>query len=171
MIDRHGTVDILVNNAGGGGKIAPLIELSDDEIEQCVAQNLTGALFGCRRIAPILKEKGGGVIVNISTVAAHQAWPGWGVYGGAKAGLNHVSKSLYSELRSHGVRVTTFSPSWGATQFDGAAGLTPRDQETAALCIQPDEIGLMVADLCALPAHLWVQETILWPMVQEVSPL
>lgn len=171
VIERDGTIDILINNAGGGGTIAPIFDLSDRDIESCVAQNFTGALLGLRRIAPIMRDKGDGVIVNVSSVAAHHAWPGWGLYGGAKAGLNHVSKSLFSELRLHGVRVTTFSPSWGATEFDGAAGLAPRDSETVARCIQPDEIGTMIADICGLPAHLWVQETILWPTVQEVSPL
>jgi NADP-dependent 3-hydroxy acid dehydrogenase YdfG len=43
--------------------------------------------------------------------------------------------------------------------------------ETLAKCIKPEEIGQIVADVCALPAHLCIQETILWPMVQEVNPL
>jgi hypothetical protein len=47
----------------------------------------------------------------------------------------------------------------------------PRDAETLAKCIKPAEIGQLVADVCTLPPHLCVQETILWPMVQEVSPL
>jgi hypothetical protein len=45
------------------------------------------------------------------------------------------------------------------------------DPETRAKCIQPREIGRTVADLCILPAHLVVQEMVLWPMVQEVIPL
>jgi NADP-dependent 3-hydroxy acid dehydrogenase YdfG len=69
------------------------------------------------------------------------------------------------------VRVTTITPSWGATEFTDAAGLGPRDASTLAKCIKPEEIGKVVADLCALPPHLCVQETILWPMVQEVNPL
>ena len=67
--------------------------------------------------------------------------------------------------------MTTITPSWGATTFTEAAGLGPRDAETLAQCIKPEEIGQLVADVCALPPHLCIQETILWPMVQEVSPL
>ena len=52
-----------------------------------------------------------------------------------------------------------------------ADDLGPRDAETLAKCIKPAEIGQLVADVCALPQHLCIQETILWPMVQEVSPL
>jgi len=166
-----GRIDILVNNAGGGIKIAATEEQTDETITAAIALNLTGVILGCRRVAPIMKRQGGGTIVNISSVAGRHAWPTWGVYGAAKAGLNHFSKSLYLELRPHGVRVSTVSPSWGATEFTDAAGLGPRDAATLAKCIQPEELGRVVADLCALPSHLCVQETVLWPTVQEVNPL
>jgi NAD(P)-dependent dehydrogenase (short-subunit alcohol dehydrogenase family) len=166
-----GRIDILVNNAGGAVKIAPTEEQTDDAIDAAIALNLNSVIYGCRRVAPLMRKQGSGIIVNIGSVAGHHAWPTWGVYGAAKAGLNHFSKSLYLELRPHGVRVTTITPSWGATTFTDAAGMGPRDAETLAKCIKPAEIGQLVADVCALPRHLCIQETILWPMVQEVSPL
>ena len=160
-----------MNNAGGAVKIAPTEEQTDDAIDAAIALNLNSVIYGCRRVAPLMRKQGSGIIVNIGSVAGHHAWPTWGVYGAAKAGLNHFSKSLYLELRPHGVRVTTITPSWGATTFTDAAGLGPRDAETLAKCIKPEEIGQLVTEVCALPPHLCVQETILWPMVQEVSPL
>ena len=166
-----GRIDILVNNAGGGVKIASTEDQTDAAIDAAIALNLNSVIYGCRRIAPLMRKQRSGIIVNISSVAGHHAWPTWGVYGAAKAGLNHFSKSLYLELRPHGVRVTTITPSWGATSFTDAAGLGPRDAATLAKCIKPEEIGQLVAEVCALPPHLCVQETILWPMVQEVNPL
>ena len=166
-----GRLDILVNNAGGGVKIAATEDQTDASIAAVIALNLTGVIYGCRRAAALMRRQHAGIIVNISSVAGHHAWPTWGVYGAAKAGLNHFAKSLYTELRPHGVRVTTVSPSWGVTEFTDAAGLGPRDAATLAECIKPAEIGRLVADLCALPPHLCVQETILWPVVQEVVPL
>lgn len=171
LLENTGRVDILVNNAGGGVKIASTEDQTDESIAAAIALNLTGALYGCRRFAPLLRKQGSGTIVNISSSVAHHAWPAWGIYGAAKAGLNQFAKSLYLELRPHNVRVTTISPSWGATEFTDAAGLGSRDAATLAKCIQPAEIGKLVADLCALPPHLCVQETILWPMVQEVNPM
>jgi len=166
-----GRLDILVNNAGGGIKIAATEDQTDESIAAAIALNLTGVIYGARRAARIMRQQRSGTIVNISSVAGHHAWPTWGVYGAAKAGLNHFAKSLYLELRPHGVRVMTVTPSWGATDFTDAAGLGPRDAATLSQCIKPAELGRIVADHCALPAHLCVQETILWPMVQEVSPL
>lgn len=171
VMEAAGRIDILVNNAGGGIRIAATEDQTDETIAAAISLNLNSAILGCRRVAPLMKKQGSGIIVNISSVAGHHAWPTWGVYGAAKAGLNHFSKSLYLELRPHGVRVTTVSPSWGATEFTDAAGLGPRDPATLAKCIQPKELGRVVAELCALPPHLCVQETILWPTVQEVSPL
>ena len=171
ILGDAGRIDILVNNAGGGVKIASTEEQTDESIAAVIALNLTGALFGCRRVAPLFRKQGSGIIVNISSSVAHHAWPTWGIYGAAKAGLNQFSKSLYLELRPHGVRVTTIRPSWGATEFTDAAGLGAHDAATRAKCIQPAEIGKIVADLCALPPHLCIQETILWPMVQEVNPM
>ena len=171
ILKESGRIDILVNNAGGGVKIAPTEEQTDESIAAVIALNLTSALYGCRRVAPLLRQQGSGTIINISSSVAHHAWPTWGIYGAAKAGLNQFAKSLYLELRAHGVRVTTVSPSWGATEFTDAAGLSSHDPATLAKCIQPADIGKLVADLCALPPHLCVQETILWPMVQEVNPM
>jgi NAD(P)-dependent dehydrogenase (short-subunit alcohol dehydrogenase family) len=171
ILADSGRIDILVNNAGGGIKISSTEEQTDESIAAVIALNLTGALFGCRRVAPLLRRQKSGTIVNISSSVAHHAWPAWGVYGAAKAGLNQFSKSLYLELREQGVRVTTVSPSWGATGFTEAAGLGNRDPAILEKSIQPADIGRLVADICSLPPHLCIQETILWPMVQEVNPM
>ena len=171
VLNRSGRIDILVNNAGGGVRIAATEDQTDESIAEVIALNLNGPIYGCRRIAPLLRRQKSGTIINISSSAAHHAWPTWGVYGAAKAGLNHFSKSLYVELRPHGVRVTTISPSWGATDFLGAAGMEAMNPDTVSRSIQPAELGKLVTDVCLLPAHLCIQETILWPMVQDVSPM
>jgi NAD(P)-dependent dehydrogenase (short-subunit alcohol dehydrogenase family) len=166
-----GRLDILVNNAGGTVRAAPLAGMTDREIEQDLALNLTGAILGCRRAAERMQRQKGGTIVNVSSVCAVEAWPQWGVYSAAKAGLLQLTKCLYAELRPYGARATCLIPSWGATNFSKAAGLAEFDPATAEKCIQPLELGRVVADICALPKHLSIQELILWPLVQEVVPL
>mgnify|MGYP001131300774 FL=1 len=74
-------------------------------------------------------------------------------------------------MRPHGARATCLIPSWGATGFQRTAGQPEFLPQTAERCIQPRELGRLVADICALPAHLCLQELVLWPLVQEVSPL
>lgn len=166
-----GPIDILVNNAGGGVRIAPLAEMSDDEIVDSIQLNLVGAALGCRRAATLMKARGTGIIVNISSVCQRQAWPGWSAYSAAKAGLAQLSKCLFTELREYGVRVTTVIPSWGATEFMDAAGLEARNADENAKCIQPGELGEIVANICELPSHLVTQDVTVWPMIQQVEPL
>ena len=171
VVKETGTIDILVNNAGGGVKIAALDEQDDDEIEQSIAVNLSGAILGCKRVVPFMKRQGSGTIVNVSSVCAKEAWPGWSVYSAAKAGLVQFSQCLYTELREHAVRVTSLIPSWGATNFLTAANLQGFDADTAAAAIQPNELGALVVTICTLPPHLNIEELTLWPLVQKIEPL
>jgi len=171
VMKKDGRIDILVNNAGAGIHIAPLEEQSDEEIEQSISVNLTGVLIGCKRVAPIMKQQRSGTIINISSVCARQAWPGWSVYSAAKSGIVQFSKCLYTELREWGIRVTTVIPSWGNTGFLKAANLKEFDPETSAKSIQPIELGKLVVTICGLPAHLEIEDMTLWPLIQKIEPL
>ena len=171
ILQECGRVDILINNAGAGVKIAPLAEQSDEEILSSLAVNLTGAALGCSRAAGIMVRQGSGTIVNISSVCAVEAWPQYAVYSAAKAGVQQLTRCLYTELRPHGARATCIIPSWGATDFNKAAGMKDFDPETRSRCIQPLELGRIVAEVCLLPSHLVVQEMVVWPLVQEAVPL
>jgi len=168
---ESGRLDILVNNAGAGVIVKPLAQTSDAEIHRSLAVNLLGTTLGCKRAAWLMTAQKSGTIVNIASACAVQAWPGWSVYSAAKAGVLQLTRCLYTELRPHGARATCLVPSWGATDFSRAAGLPELDEETVRKCIQPLELGRVVADICALPAHLTIQELILWPLVQQVEPL
>lgn len=167
----HGRLDILVNNAGGGICIAPLEDQPDELIARSVAVNLTGKILGCKRAAKIMKAQKSGTIINLSSICARESWPGWSTYSAAKAGVLSLSQCLYTELREHGVRVTTILPSWGATKFTNAADLGPRDEETLAKCIKPSELGELTAYICSLPPHLEMLEATLLPTVQQIEPL
>ncbi len=166
-----GRVDILVNNAGAGINIAPLTELSDADIAACVATNLTGPMYGCRRVAPVLQAQGSGTIVNISSICDQECWPGFTIYGAAKAGLLSFSKHLYVELREHGVRVTCLTPSWGDTEFTQRIGWEARPEAVRRRMTQPRELGEIVAQVCELPPHLAMPQLTVLPLVQEIVPL
>ena len=171
VLSRCGRVDYLVNNAGGGIKKAHLPDQSDAEILDCIATNLTGVVLGSKRAAAIMKAQGTGTIVNVGSVVSLEAWPGWSVYSAAKGALHQFTKVLYAELRPHGARATLIIPSWGQTDFNTNAGLPAYDPEIRQQVTRPTELGELVLYCCRLPEHLWLQEAILWPTVQEVVPL
>jgi NAD(P)-dependent dehydrogenase (short-subunit alcohol dehydrogenase family) len=171
VLQKEGKIDILVNNAGAGVHIAPIEEQSDSEILSSLSVNLGSVILGCKRVVPHMKRQRSGNIINISSVCARQAWPGWSVYSAAKAGLVQFSNCLYTELRDWCIKVTSVIPSWGNTGFLKAAHLKEFDSETRIKSIQPIELGELIATICALPAHLGIQDVTLWPLVQRVEPL
>lgn len=164
-------LDILVNNAGAGIKIAPFDEQTDETIDAIVRLNLTGQMFGWRRAAKVMREQKSGLIVNISSGCAIHAWPGWGPYSGAKAGLNQASHCLYTELREAGVRVCTVTPYWGDTGFRAASDVPQADDDTRSKMMTPAEMGQLVLDVCKLPPHLVIPDLTVQPLVQEIEPL
>lgn len=171
VLAQAGRIDVLVNNAGEGVQISPVAEQADTAITQSIASNLTGAMFGCRRVAPVMQRQGRGLIVNIGSACSTHAWPGWSVYSAAKAGLLQFTRCLLTELRPHGVRVTSILPSWGQTNFTEGAHLPPRDPAVLAQCIAPADMGRLLVQLAQMPAHLVAEEVRLWPMVQPINQL
>jgi len=169
-----GQLDILVNNAGGGGRIAPMSRLTDENIADIIAANLTGHLYGSRRAADVMQKQQSGIIINISSVCASYAWPGWGPYSAAKAGITQFSHCLYTELRESGVRVTTITPSWGATDFVSAAaieGHPAADSDIREKILQPEEMGHLVLSVCCTPAHLVMPDITIQPLIQQIEPM
>jgi 3-oxoacyl-[acyl-carrier protein] reductase len=108
-VRRYGRVDILVNNAGvfGGGRLAETTTKAFDEVMNV---NLRGTFFCCRAGFKQMKKQGGGIILNMSSVAGVQAWAGTGTYSASKHGILALTKSLADEGRPHHIKVSAICP-------------------------------------------------------------
>jgi NAD(P)-dependent dehydrogenase (short-subunit alcohol dehydrogenase family) len=106
---RFGRLDALVNNAGVA-VFAPLLETSDDDWNRVLAVNLTGPFLCTKAAAPLIREHGGGAIVNITSISAVRASTLRTAYGTSKAGLAHLTKQLAVELAALGIRVNAVAP-------------------------------------------------------------
>jgi NAD(P)-dependent dehydrogenase (short-subunit alcohol dehydrogenase family) len=104
-----GRLDALVNNAGVA-VFAPLLETSDADWNRILAVNLTGPFVCTKAAAPLMREHGGGAIVNITSISAVRASTLRSAYGTSKAGLAHLTKQLAVELASLGIRVNAVAP-------------------------------------------------------------
>lgn len=118
VIARFGGIDILVNSAGVGVGV-PVAELPHDEWHRIIGTNLTGVFNCCKAAIPHLRTRGGGWIVNISSLASTSPFAGGAAYCASKAGLNAFSDALMQELRYDNIRVTTVLPGSVATGFSG----------------------------------------------------
>ncbi len=106
---RFGRLDALVNNAGVA-VFAPLLETSDADWNRILSVNLTGPFLCTKAAAPLMREHGGGTVVNITSISAVRASTLRSAYGTSKAGLAHLTKQLAVELASLGIRVNGVAP-------------------------------------------------------------
>ena len=106
---RFGRLDALVNNAGIA-VFAPLLETSDEDRNRVLSVNLTGPFLCTKAATPLMREHGGGAIVNITSISAVRASTPRSAYGTSKAGLAHLTKQLAVELASLGIRVNGVAP-------------------------------------------------------------
>lgn len=115
---RFDHVDVLVNNAGGTF-VSPFLDVSPKGEASLIAENFTQVTHFIRRVVPLMRN--GGSIVNLTSVEAHQAGPGFAVYAAMKTAVESLSKSLALELGSRRIRVNSISPD--AQPSEGDKGL------------------------------------------------
>lgn len=144
-IDRFGGLDILVNNAAVGG-ITDIASMSHDLWRRVLDTNLTGVFYCCHAALPHLKARGGGWIINISSLAAKNPFVGGAAYCAAKAGLNAFGEALMLEVRHDGIRVSTVMPGSVRTGF-GSGGDGPGTEWKLA----PEDVAQVVLDLVSHP--------------------
>ncbi len=104
-------IDILVNNAGALIQRAPLVEYPEDLFDQVMTLNAKSVWFITKAVVPHMLRNSGGVIVNVSSIAARNGGSiGAAVYGAAKAAVSAMTKGMARELAPHGIRVNAISP-------------------------------------------------------------
>jgi 3-oxoacyl-[acyl-carrier protein] reductase len=105
-------VDVLINNAGITGlpAISPFLDCSDEHLNTIVDVNLKGTIICSQEVAKEMVNSGGGVIINMSSVAAFAAQEGATVYCSTKAGLEGLTKAMALELSPHNIRVNCIAP-------------------------------------------------------------
>jgi NAD(P)-dependent dehydrogenase (short-subunit alcohol dehydrogenase family) len=107
--ERFGRLDALVNNAGIA-VFKPLLETTLEDWRRTLDVNLTGAFLCVQAAAPLMREAGGGAIVNITSISGHRASTLRVAYGTSKAALAHLTKQQAAELASLGIRVNAVAP-------------------------------------------------------------
>ena len=111
----YGRIDVLVNNAGSA-ICAPAADVLSIEFETMMRVNVAAVFYSCKFAVPVMKRHGGGVIINISSMAAFDPYPGMGTYGAGKAWVCAFSRSLAAENKDDGIRVYCVAP--GAVDTD-----------------------------------------------------
>src|SRR5688500_11105964 len=156
-MDAFGGIDVLVNNAGVGYFDKTVEELTGDEFRQTLETNLFGVFYACHYAIPLMKARGGGHIINISSLAGQNAHPRMAAYNASKFGLNGFSEALMQEVRQDNIKVSYICPGSVNTEFGGdSVG------DEKAWQLQPSDIAAVVLDLLrmdrrALPSKVEIR--------------
>lgn len=153
-------LDIVVNNAGMGYTNG-LLETPLADWQRVMDLNLTSVFQVIQAVLPKLRSQKQGTIINLSSIAAHQAFPNWGLYCVTKFGLLALTKTLAAEERSSGIRAISMSPGsvntgiWDTetvqADFDRTAMLTPEVVADSILYAAQMPQGAVLEELILLP--------------------
>jgi NAD(P)-dependent dehydrogenase (short-subunit alcohol dehydrogenase family) len=147
VAQRFGGIDVVVNNAGVGA-FGAVADMTIEEWRQIVDINVSGVFHGCRAAVPHLRTRGGGWIINISSLSSTNPFPDGAAYCASKAAVNAFSEAFMQEVRHDGIRVACVLPGSVRTGFMGRSSSSSDDWKLA-----PDDVAQVVADLIAHPAR------------------
>jgi len=157
VMSRLGVPDIVVNNAGVFDRI-PFEQASVAELERQLAVNLVGPFAIARRFLPPMRERGGGVLITIGSVADHRAFPENTVYSSTKFGLRGLHETLTLEYRGTGVRCALVSPGstdtpiWDPVDPENRRGTVPRHA-----MLKPEDVAEAVLFVAPRPARVHIE--------------
>jgi 3-oxoacyl-[acyl-carrier protein] reductase len=153
---RFGGLDIVVNNAGVG-IFSDVAAMTPQQWGEVIGTNLTGVYNVCHAAIPRLKQRGGGYIINISSLAGTNVVPGGTAYCASKAGLNAFSEVLNQEVRQDNIRVSYLCPGSVATGFSGGDESKGADWKIASDDLAALVISLLRIDTRTLPSRIEVR--------------
>ncbi len=170
--DDLGGLDILINNAGVM-LLGPLEAQEGDEWRTMIEVNALGLVYCTKAALPLIREAGGGNIVNVSSVAGRQASMGVGVYNLTKFGVTGFSEALRQEGLHSNIRVTVIEPGFTETELQGhntnpmVVEATEKMREEIGDLLQAEDIADAILYAVSRPPHVNVNEILIRPTQQR----
>ena len=156
-VEEYGGLDVLVNNAGFSHRMMPLWELPEEDYDRVFAVNTKGVYLGAKYAVPVLRERGGGVIVNIASIGAVAPRPGVTAYNATKGAVVTMTRGLAMEVAPYKIRVNAVNPVASETGFfKGALGVDALPDPIRKGLIQGIPLGRLAEPLDVATAVLFL---------------
>ena len=159
---RFGGLDVLINNAGVG-VFRPVAELSIEDWHVTLGTNLSGVFYASREALRRFGTRGGGYIVNISSLAGANAFAGGAAYNASKFALTGFSEAMMQDVRSQNVRVSYVMPGSVDTGFGGYQSGTHSSTAGSEWKIWPEDVADVVKMLLLMPSRTLISRVELRP--------
>lgn len=170
--DELGSVDVLINNAGVM-LLGPIMDADLEHWQRMVNVNVLGLLYCTHAALPIMRDQGGGHIVNVSSVAGRVARMGSGVYNATKFGVVAFSESLRQEALNYNVRVTIIEPGYVDTELQGhnehpmVLEAIEKNKQEIGKVLESEDIANAILYAVAQPEHVSINEVLVRPTRQR----
>jgi 3-oxoacyl-[acyl-carrier protein] reductase len=152
-VSRFGGLDFLVNNAGIG-IFTDVASMTPEQWSEVIETNLTGPFNACHAALPHLRARGGGFIINISSLAGKNPFAQGAAYCASKSGLNAFSEALMQEVRDDNIRVSYVLPGSVATGFSSGDDAKGADWKISPAEVAEVVLNLLRHDARSLPSRV-----------------
>ncbi len=152
-VEHYGRIDILVNNAATNPHFGPVLEAEDSLWQKTIEVNLMGNVWLCQAVVPIMRQHGGGKIINIASIVGLNPGHFQGIYSVTKAALISLTKTLAMELGRENIQVNAIAPGLVQTKFAQVLWENDRMMEQVMMKTPVGRIGQPV-DIAGLA--LWL---------------
>lgn len=168
-------VDILVNNAGLASGVDPVDQASFEDWDAMIDTNIKGLLTMTRLVSERMKKRNSGHIINVGSIAGHEAYPGGVVYAATKHAVHAITKTTKMDLHNTNIRVSSVSPGLVETEFSNVRyhGDDQKADEvyTGITPLTGDDIAEIILFIANRPPHVNIMDTIVFPVSQSSATM
>ncbi len=157
---EFGGLDFLINSAAVG-LYGPVETYPLEDWHQTIATNVTGVFLCCRAALPLLRQRGGGQIITISSGAGKRGYANLAAYSTSKFAVMGFMESLAEEVGPLGIKCTTVVP--GSILTDFGPRSIEQKRASGKKYLRPEDVADAVVQVLRQPAHVWTQEMNIWP--------
>lgn len=166
-------VDVLINNAGNAHGLAPIQSGDPQDWDDMMDGNVKGLLYVSRAVLPAMTSRNTGHIINIGSIAGHEAYANGNVYCASKAAVASLTKGMRLDLLPHNIRVAEVNP--GAVETEFSAVRFKGDTERAGKVyegfepLRAEDVADVIRFMVTRPPHVNVAEVLLLPTAQGAA--
>jgi NADP-dependent 3-hydroxy acid dehydrogenase YdfG len=168
--EKWKAIDVLVNNAGLAAGLSAIQDGNTEDWEQMIDTNVKGLLYMTRAVAPLLKSRGRGHIVNIGSIAGKEVYANGNIYCATKHAVDALTKATRIDLLSFGIKVTQIAPGMAETEFSLVR--FKGDEERAksvykgVQALQAEDIAETIFWAVTRPPHVNINDLVIMPTAQ-----